>query len=100
MAGCKNSINSTTTEPLKRCGLITGGAQYVGEAIARTIAGAGAKVMIADLNGDKAAATVEKIAAETSQEVLGMKCDVTDELDWKKLRCKDCRGIRWNKYAV
>jgi NAD(P)-dependent dehydrogenase (short-subunit alcohol dehydrogenase family) len=59
--------------------LVTGGAQNIGEAIARTFAGAGAKVMIADLNGDKADATAEKIAAETGQHVLGMKCDVTDE---------------------
>jgi NAD(P)-dependent dehydrogenase (short-subunit alcohol dehydrogenase family) len=63
--------------------LITGGAQNIGEAIARTFAGAGAKVMIADLNGDKAAATAAKIAAETGQQVLGMKCDVTDELEIK-----------------
>lgn len=33
--------------------LITGGAQNIGEAIARTFAGAGAKVMIADLNGER-----------------------------------------------
>lgn len=58
--------------------LITGGAQNIGEAIARTMAGAGAKVMIADLNGDKAAETARKIAGETGQEVIGMKCDVTD----------------------
>ncbi len=33
--------------------IITGGAQNIGEAIARTFAAAGAKVMIADLNGRK-----------------------------------------------
>jgi NAD(P)-dependent dehydrogenase (short-subunit alcohol dehydrogenase family) len=58
--------------------LITGGAQNIGEAIARTFAAAGAKVMIADLNGEKAAATAAKIAAETKQSVLGAACDVTD----------------------
>ena len=42
--------------------LITGGAQNIGEAIARTFAAAGAKVMIADLHGDQAAATAEKLA--------------------------------------
>lgn len=57
--------------------LITGGAQNIGEAIALTFAAAGAKVMIADLNGEKAEATAKKIAAETGQPVLGMKCDVT-----------------------
>lgn len=61
--------------------LITGGAQNIGEAIARTFAGAGANVMIADLNGEKAAATAEKIASETGQKVVGMKCDVNSVTD-------------------
>ena len=60
--------------------LITGGAQNIGEAIARTFAAAGAKVMIADLHGDQAAATAEKLAAETGQAVLGIACDVTDNV--------------------
>lgn len=68
--------------------LITGGAQNIGEAIARTFAGAGAKVMIADLNGEKAEETAKKIAAETGQDVLGMKCDVTDEAQIKKCVAK------------
>jgi NAD(P)-dependent dehydrogenase (short-subunit alcohol dehydrogenase family) len=59
--------------------IVTGGAQNIGEAIARSFAGAGARVMIADLNGDKARATAEKIAAETGGEVLGMACDVTQD---------------------
>ena len=37
--------------------IITGGAQNIGAGIAKTLCGAGAKVMIADLNGEKAAAT-------------------------------------------
>lgn len=61
--------------------LITGGAQNIGEAIARTFAAAGAKVMIADLNGDKAIATAQKLTAETGRTVHGIKCDVTDEAD-------------------
>ena len=59
--------------------LITGGAQNIGEAIARTFAAAGAKVMIADLNGEKAEATAKLIAAETGQQVIGTQCDVTDD---------------------
>lgn len=57
--------------------LITGGAQNIGEAIARTFAGAGAKVLIADLNGDKAIETAKRIEQETGSQVFGMKCDVT-----------------------
>jgi 7-alpha-hydroxysteroid dehydrogenase len=59
--------------------LITGGAQNIGAGIAKTLAGAGARVMIADLNGDKAAETAAEISAETGRDCLGMACDVTDE---------------------
>lgn len=61
--------------------IVTGGAQNIGAGIARAFAGAGAKVMIADLHGDKAAATAAAIAAETGQDVRGMACDVTKEAD-------------------
>jgi 7-alpha-hydroxysteroid dehydrogenase len=63
--------------------IITGGAQNIGAGIAQTLAGAGAKVMIADLNGDKAKATAAEIAQATGQECLGMACDVTkaDQID-------------------
>ncbi|MFN7881687.1 MAG: SDR family oxidoreductase [bacterium] len=61
--------------------LITGGAQNIGAAIAKSLAGAGAKVMIADLNGDKAKETATQIAAETGAQVIGAKCDVTSADD-------------------
>lgn len=61
--------------------LVTGGAQNIGEAIARTFSGAGAEVMIADLNGEKAQATAAAIQAETGNPVLGIGCDVTSEDD-------------------
>ncbi|MCA3629868.1 MAG: SDR family oxidoreductase [Methylobacterium sp.] len=57
--------------------IITGGAQNIGAGIARTLAGAGAKVMIADLNGDLARKTAAEIAAETGSDCSGMACDVT-----------------------
>ena len=61
--------------------IVTGGAQNIGEAIARTFSGAGSKVVIADLNGEKAAETAAGISAETGGEVLGLGCDVTDASD-------------------
>lgn len=61
--------------------LVTGGAQNIGEAIARTFSGAGAKVVIADLNGDKAAETAAAIIADTGGEVMGLGCDITEEAD-------------------
>ena len=61
--------------------IVTGGAQNIGEAIARTFSGAGAKVVIADLNGEKAAETASRLAGETGGEVLGIGCDVTVAAD-------------------
>jgi NAD(P)-dependent dehydrogenase (short-subunit alcohol dehydrogenase family) len=67
--------------------IVTGGAQNIGEAIAKTFSGAGAKVMIADLNGDKAKETAAAIQAATGNEVLGIDCNVTVEADIQ--RCVD-----------
>lgn len=61
--------------------LITGGAQNIGAGIAKSFVGAGAKVMIADLQGDKARETAQQITAETGGSCLGMACDVTKEED-------------------
>jgi 7-alpha-hydroxysteroid dehydrogenase len=58
--------------------IVTGGAQNIGAAIARTLCAAGARVMIADLNGDKAAGTAEEITRDTGNDCRGMACDVTD----------------------
>lgn len=67
--------------------LITGGAQNIGAGIAKSFVGAGAKVMIADLQGDKARETAQQITAETGGSCLGMACDVTKEktsLRWRR----------------
>lgn len=61
--------------------IVTGGAQNIGEAIARTFSGAGAQVMIADLQGEKAEATAAKIKEETGNEVIGIGCNVTVQED-------------------
>lgn len=61
--------------------IVTGGAQNIGEAIARTFSGAGAKVLIADLNGDKAEATAKQIEADTGNPVIGTACNVTVQKD-------------------
>lgn len=65
--------------------IVTGGAQNIGEAIARTFSGAGAKVVIADLNGEKAAETAARLSTETGREVLGLGCDVTDNADVERV---------------
>lgn len=61
--------------------IITGGAQNIGAGIARTLSGAGAKVMIADLNGDMAKETAAAIQKVTGNDCRGIKCDVTSLAD-------------------
>ena len=61
--------------------IVTGGAQNIGEAIARTFSAAGAKVMIADLNGDKAQATAAQIQKVTGNPVIAAACNVTVQAD-------------------
>ncbi|MDD9718621.1 SDR family oxidoreductase [Dinoroseobacter sp. PD6] len=61
--------------------IITGGAQNIGAGIAKTLSGAGAKVMIGDLNGEMAAETAAEIARETGNDCRGMACNVTSQDD-------------------
>lgn len=63
--------------------IITGGAQNIGAGIARTLSGAGARVMIADLNGGMARDTAAKIGEITGHDCRGMACDVTSLDDIK-----------------
>ena len=65
--------------------IITGAAQNIGAAIAKALSAAGAKVMIADLQEEKAAATASQIAKETGNDCRGMGCDVTKEEDIQAL---------------
>ena len=55
--------------------LVTGGAEGIGWAIAQALATQGARVTIADLDGEKAAAR----AAELGADHRGLACDITDE---------------------
>ena len=56
---------------------ITGAAQGIGFEIAKEFSNAGAKVVLTDMNEEKV-----KEAAETlGSGAVGLKCDVTSELD-------------------
>jgi len=61
--------------------LITGGARGIGYASAALFAQSGAKVAIADINGDQAQTSAAKLAKETGASTLGIKADVTSESD-------------------
>jgi NAD(P)-dependent dehydrogenase (short-subunit alcohol dehydrogenase family) len=63
--------------------LITGAAQGIGAAIARRLAEEGAKVSLADINGDGAKAVADEINAACGEEVaFTTLLDVTQEQQW------------------
>jgi NAD(P)-dependent dehydrogenase (short-subunit alcohol dehydrogenase family) len=60
-----------------RVALITGGGGEIGSAIARRLAGAGAKIVVGDVVSAKATATAKTIT-DAGGEAIGVEADVTD----------------------
>ena len=58
--------------------IVTGGAQGIGAAIAGALAADGAAVAVLDLDGEGAAGTAEKIAAEYGVPTRGVQADIAD----------------------
>ncbi len=56
---------------------VTGGGSGLGFAVARGFAGFGARVAIADINGEAAKSSAEAIAKETGHDAMGFEVDVT-----------------------
>lgn len=56
--------------------VITGGARGIGFAIAETFTAYGARVVLADIDGDQARESAGKLGGEST--ALGVTCDVTD----------------------
>jgi 3-oxoacyl-[acyl-carrier protein] reductase len=80
----------TMTE-IPRCGLldglaaiVTGGGQGIGLSVTEAFLRQGAKVVIADVDGDKAAAAVAPWRADGAS-VVAVQCDVTNEKDQEQL---------------
>lgn len=70
------------TRPLQdQVALVTGGGQGVGQAICQRLAAEGSHVVVADLDEESARATAAKVASETTRRTLGLKVDVTDEIE-------------------
>ncbi|MEO3783733.1 3-oxoacyl-ACP reductase FabG [Actinocorallia sp. B10E7] len=63
-----------------RSAIITGAAQGIGLAIAKVFAGAGARLVVADID-EKAAAEAVKELAASGATALAVRCDVTHEDD-------------------
>ncbi|NKQ54209.1 3-oxoacyl-ACP reductase FabG [Amycolatopsis sp. K13G38] len=62
-----------------RMALVTGAAQGIGLAVARTLHQHGAAVAVADLDGERAAKAAAELATDGGPAVLPVACDVTDE---------------------
>jgi 3-oxoacyl-[acyl-carrier protein] reductase len=68
----------THTDHRDRVVMITGAAHGIGQGIARAFANAGARVIIADRQGDAAQQTATSIASTTGAEVIAVSVDVRD----------------------
>jgi len=66
-------------------GFITGGAQGIGQTIARAFTELGADIAIVDMNLQKALATAEEIAEATGRKVRTYQCNVTDPSSVNKM---------------
>jgi 3alpha(or 20beta)-hydroxysteroid dehydrogenase len=69
----------TQTDLSGRTALVTGGAQGLGEGMAHALAGAGARVVVADLQDDLAG----KVAESLGDQHGSVHLDVTDESSWE-----------------
>ena len=72
------------TQVSGKTAFVTGGASGLGFAMAKALAGAGARLVLADVNEDgvKAAAATLR---ETGAEAIGLQLDVTDEAAWARV---------------
>lgn len=62
-----------------RCAVITGGAQGLGYAIAKTFVAHGATVVLGDIDGDGASHAARALGG--GERAIGVACDVTNETD-------------------
>ncbi len=65
--------------------IVTGGSRGIGRAIAETLAARGARLVIADRQGDLAETTAREIAAATGQPAVAHYVDVADQASAKAL---------------
>jgi len=65
----------------ERVGVVTGGAQGIGRAIAAAFAEEGGHVVICDVDQEKAEAAAHDLQASTGKRVLALKVDVTKKED-------------------
>lgn len=62
-----------------RVAIVTGGASGIGLATARRLGSEGARVVLADISGDKAEAAAQQVRAAGAPDAWGSVCDVSQE---------------------
>ncbi|WP_054707086.1 sorbitol-6-phosphate dehydrogenase [Bacillus sp. JCM 19041] len=66
---------------IEKTAVVAGGAQNLGEHISLRLSKEGYRVVVADLQEEKAKAVAAKISAETGNDTLGIRFDTTNEND-------------------
>jgi 3-oxoacyl-[acyl-carrier protein] reductase len=87
-------LDTTSTGLLKnQVAIVTGGAQGIGLAIVQAFVAQGAKVLVADIDGDKAKAAIADLV-DAGADVVSRQCDVTASDDQNALVqvCRDHFG--------
>jgi NAD(P)-dependent dehydrogenase (short-subunit alcohol dehydrogenase family) len=78
--------------------IVTGAASGIGLATAKRFGAEGARVVLADLNGEKAAKAADEVKAAGAPDALGVACNVADEAAVKA--CVDQACARFEKLDV
>jgi 3-oxoacyl-[acyl-carrier protein] reductase len=68
--------------------IVTGGAHGIGKAYCKGFAGAGAHVVIADIDGQAAEKTAVEIAQQSGAQILALRTDVSDETSTQSMAAK------------
>ena len=80
--------------------IVTGGGDGIGRETARTLAQAGANVMIADLNADAAEQAAEELSREYGVKSWFIKCDVACAQDVQKLTQTAVREMDGSTFSI
>jgi NAD(P)-dependent dehydrogenase (short-subunit alcohol dehydrogenase family) len=68
-----------------RAAVVTGGSKGIGRAIAQALAGAGLNVVITSRHEDEVVAAAQEMTAAGGGRVLGVRCDVRDHEDVRRM---------------
>ena len=78
--------------------IVTGGASGIGLAAAVRLGSEGARVVVADINPDKATAAAEQVKAAGAPDAWACACDVSDEA--QVIAAVDGMIARWGRFDV